>query len=200
MVRPRKPEQDAKQCETRSPWVQPWGYDALLGWCPRKAPRVKMPTAQEVASKVKDYSEGRVPAKDFFTEDVVYSEPFFKVSDVEVMTLLFGILWVLVSDVKYNVLSCFRTKEGIFVIEAEVTYVWRAPLSFKSPCTSVHFYNTVAVRPTASGGWQCTSLETVRESYMLSVPARIMTTPVIKVLTAAVHICQAVSSAFTVPA
>ena len=201
MVLPRKgecPPEKLGDARVRGPWAHTvWGMESVAQ---RKASRLKMPSAQQVASQVKTYSEGKVPAKDFFAEDVLYSEPFFKVNDVEVLSLLFGLVWVMVSDVRYNVLSCFRTKEGIFVIEAEVTYTWRLPISLKMATSSVHFYNTVCVRPLPSGKWECTSLETVRESYMLSIPARIVTTPVIALLTAGVKVMRAVSGVFSLSA
>ena len=168
------------------------------------------PTCDEVAQRVKAFSEGRVSGEDFFASEKercsgggagasgagaggsgggngsLYSEPFYSVADPRVLSLIFGLLWVAIADVRYNVLSSFRMQNGLFMIEAEVTYTFRAPFYLTQRTATVHFYNTVAIKqrasPSAACSWKVSAMETIRESYKLSIPARIVTTPVIHLL------------------
>ena len=176
-------------------------------WCLRRRMAAKPfqngPSADQVASRMKQYSEGLVDGRDFFESDrACYSEPFFRVSDAKVLSLLFGLMWLAISEVTYDVQSSFRTREGLFVVEADVTYYFRAPFSFHKSSTTVHVYHTVTIKPgsdPAAEAWRVTDLETVRESYALSVPARMLSAPLIQLLSAAYRLVRLVSSPFGGP-
>eukprot|EP01063_Lacrimia_lanifica_P023427 TRINITY_DN30951_c0_g1_i1.p1 TRINITY_DN30951_c0_g1~~TRINITY_DN30951_c0_g1_i1.p1 ORF type:complete len:260 (+),score=74.47 TRINITY_DN30951_c0_g1_i1:41-820(+) len=169
-------------------------------------------TADEVAQALKAFNEGRVAPQDFFSPHrAEFHHPFFRVSNPLLIRLMCSVLAVACHtdfDVKSSVGSA-RQRRGsrttrrsatppteylsarrgdapsVFLVEGEATYTpkWRV---LGKP-TSRRFYTTLTLdcEASAPGSPRFTKLEPVRESYTLSLPARILTTPLVAVATIA---------------
>eukprot|EP01059_Diplonema_ambulator_P002897 TRINITY_DN124_c9_g1_i1.p1 TRINITY_DN124_c9_g1~~TRINITY_DN124_c9_g1_i1.p1 ORF type:complete len:178 (+),score=45.51 TRINITY_DN124_c9_g1_i1:89-622(+) len=141
----------------------------------------RRPSLSEVAERLKGFNEGKVPVRQFFSENICYSDPLIKVANAEVVALLFTVMWFVLESVTYEVKSTYEGPRGSVMVEAEVTYTWVKPLRWLLKTKKQHFYHTLNITYTPES-WKCSYLEAIRDSYTMSLPSRILTTPFLMVL------------------
>eukprot|EP01064_Diplonema_japonicum_P035461 TRINITY_DN769_c0_g2_i2.p1 TRINITY_DN769_c0_g2~~TRINITY_DN769_c0_g2_i2.p1 ORF type:complete len:191 (+),score=11.35 TRINITY_DN769_c0_g2_i2:25-573(+) len=135
------------------------------------------PSASEVAERLKSFNEGKVPVRQFFSDNVSYRDPLLYISNADTVSLLFTIMWCLLEHVSYDVKSTYQGPGSSVMVEAEVTYSWIRPLSWLLKAKKQHFYHTLNITCSSGSSWRCNHLETIRDSYTLSLPSRILTGP-----------------------
>ncbi|KAJ9448459.1 hypothetical protein DIPPA_10559 [Diplonema papillatum] len=124
---------------------------------------------------------------DFFTENASFQNTILHISEnTGVILLMYKFLHIISADISYEVLSAFGSNLDLVLIEAEVRYKWKRPLSWFVKPWSFHVYHNAKIvedmgRLEDPPVWHCVSLEEVWDfGYHVKLGAHFITKPFVR--------------------